>query len=354
MSLAILDDTGWYEVNYSMGEPYPWGDGRSMLSAPLATFPNSPPQRAFPRHYLCWEKKWKPQCNYDFLSKAFCSPAADFNCMSKDADDLAACRMREFVNPLNLSVRGDVPEFDYRYFKVGNASQRCEDEELNKLSESGRHGEVYGKDSMCAMSSLSRQSNEPDELRPGCHTMMCDAANNLMVRIGNEIRYCRVEDEQLEFDGFFGVFVCPNPQFVCGMKRFLKRTLVDGPMPTENPVKTVAPVPTVFPQPTQITAGEVFATVAPASSVYPKETDLPASTLVADVIVAWYHVSWVDMVLVLGIVVLLIAVGVAIRRRAITHRDPGESMAMMDAESASRTGPEPRLDIPLPPEQSGA
>jgi leishmanolysin len=60
MSLAMLDDTGWYEVNYAMGEPYPWGDGRSMLSAPLATFPNSPPQRAFPRHYLCWEKKWRP------------------------------------------------------------------------------------------------------------------------------------------------------------------------------------------------------------------------------------------------------------------------------------------------------
>jgi leishmanolysin len=58
VSLAILDDTGWYEVNYSIAEPYPWGDGRSMGVAPLAQFPNAPPQLAFPEHYLCWERRW--------------------------------------------------------------------------------------------------------------------------------------------------------------------------------------------------------------------------------------------------------------------------------------------------------
>jgi leishmanolysin len=118
VTLAILDDTGWYEINYSIAESYPWGDGRSMGVGPITEFPSAPP-----KHYLCWERQWKPSCHHDFLSKAHCSPVTDFICPKTDENFRQACDWWPFVNPLNLSFRGELSVFNYLDFKVENMSE---------------------------------------------------------------------------------------------------------------------------------------------------------------------------------------------------------------------------------------
>jgi hypothetical protein len=45
LSLAALQDTGWYSVDHSLAEPLPWGDYRSIVgSAKLRSFPIGEPE----------------------------------------------------------------------------------------------------------------------------------------------------------------------------------------------------------------------------------------------------------------------------------------------------------------------
>jgi hypothetical protein len=108
-----------------------------MNLAPLAAFPNQPPQLMFPKHYLCWERPSKPHCHHTVRAKAYCSPVADFNCASSSAEEEAACKWREFVNPLNRPFRGD---------DRLNYAERC-DKKNNRDIENG-HEEVSRPDSM--------------------------------------------------------------------------------------------------------------------------------------------------------------------------------------------------------------
>ncbi|OHT05557.1 Clan MA, family M8 [Tritrichomonas foetus] len=239
LTLSLLEDTGWYDVDYSRGELYAWGDGKSMGKGPLTTFINTAPQLSYPNHYLCWPGKTGSQCHYDFRSKAYCSPNAEYNCDSGKFEDKECCRMKEFTNPLNLPIRGDREEFDYLFFKVPNASLRCQDTKLNDLESSIISGELFSEDSMCAMSTLSKSSkltlnsskklDDSENEQPGCYKMMCSPSGKLFITVGSEIKECKGEDQTLTFDGFDGYLKCPPPDLLCGMKTFIKRPTIDEP-----------------------------------------------------------------------------------------------------------------------------
>jgi hypothetical protein len=332
LTLAALDDMGWYEVNFSMAEPYSWGDGRSMLMAPLTGFPRHAPQLAYPRHYLCWENNANGQCNHDYRSKAYCSPSSPFNCQGAGGHIPPACAMRAFVNPANLPIKGDVEEFDYLWFKVGNVSQRCEDVALNNPEIEARFGEVFGVDSMCAMSSLSAGNGTEQESMPRCFQMFCDEGNHLIVQVGNEMKYCRRSGELLEFNDFDGFLTCPKPQHICGMKRFLGR----------NPVPTRSPVPSG--ETLWADYDDVFAnwTDAPTPSFYPFETTLPTNSLSpSKEIPAARDRNLAIMYSTGAVLFLLICITIACirRRRAETPEELHDQVA-----APHRT--EPRLDIP--------
>jgi hypothetical protein len=343
LSLSLLDDTGWYEVDYSLGEPYAWGDGRSILSNPLRDFPNEPPQLAFPEHYLCWENTPRWHCNFDYISKGYCSPVADFRCPGSTSDDIAACRMRNFVNPKNLSVRGDVSEFDYLYFKVGNASERCDDVNLN-TAERSAEGEEFGVESMCAMSSLSRVNLT--EKVPRCYRMGCDAANNLIVQIGNEIRYCGAEGDELVFGGFAGAITCPKPEHICGMKKFLGRPIFRQPLPTEFPEQTAFPIESEFPPSTEVLGPDVNppATKSPIATVMPASTALPRATVWPLQTSNWaFSALNIGIGIVIGMGIMGLLVWIRGRRRV-------EVADAIEGHLVEPREPEPKLEIPIQPE----
>lgn len=251
LTLCVLYDTGWYDVNFSMAEPYPWGSGQSMLLPPMKKFPNKPPQLSYPAHYLCWPNdkntynnilqhqnitdiKGQTQgqnlnetldsflCHYDFMSKAYCSPVAPYNCSSNLSSDAECCKMKKFSNPRNFALRGDRAEFDYMIFKVPNVSLRCNDESLNDEFTRQTYGEEYGVNSMCAMSSLTSKehSGGTKKMLPRCYQMLCDIQQRLFINISNHIIQCHNEDENIKLKEFDGVLICPKPSNICGMKQF--------------------------------------------------------------------------------------------------------------------------------------
>lgn len=278
LTLAMLEDTGWYDVNYSMGELYPWGDGKSLGPRttnpsetphvqPLTNFINTAPQLAYPPHYLCWPgSEEKDLCHYDFRSKAYCSPLTAFNCDKPvNADDRKCCSMKPFTNPLNWPIRGDREEFDYLIFKVPNVSLRCQDRSLNYDPGTGKTGEYYSDDSMCAMSTLQKKPNDQleesqaperdeDHEFPGCYKMMCNQMNELFITVGDEMKRCESNEQRLTFSGMTGYLLCPDPMLLCGMKTFIKRPTLEEAelnnyteapyeLPTKN--KEVTPSPSI-------------------------------------------------------------------------------------------------------------
>ena len=256
LSLSILDDTGWYEVNYSMAEPYSYGDGKSMQTEPLKEFPIVAPQVSFPKHYLCWDEQVQSMCHHDFRSKAYCSPSTAWSCPGKGFDDSQACKMSSFVNPYNRPVRGARSEFDYLYFKVGNVSARCEDEELNGLDMNNLTGEEYGSDSMCVLSTLGANAEEKVP-QARCHVMKCDANDVIEIMIGNQTKYCHSANQKVVFEGYEGYVICPDPKLLCGMKKFLGKDMIDGDLTIEPPAtaeyytfEAVPTMPTGRPEPT--------------------------------------------------------------------------------------------------------
>ena len=220
LTLALLEDTGWYDVDYSMGEKYAWGDGKSMGKGPLTTFINTAPQISYPPHYMCLPNNTGEQCHYDFRAKAYCSPIATYNCTNSSADDQQCCKMKNFTNPLNWPIRGGREEFDFLIFKVPNVSLRCQDTSLNDQN-AVIHGEFFSEESMCAMSTLSKNEQDFDKPLPGCYFMKCDKEGNLLVTVGNSTQNCNYENKVLHFDGFNGQLYCPPPDLVCSMKNFL-------------------------------------------------------------------------------------------------------------------------------------
>jgi hypothetical protein len=210
--------------------------------------------------------------------------------------------MRNFVNPANLPVRGDVSEFDFLFFKVGYPDERCDDELLNLIADSETFGEEYGSDSMCAMSTLSLE-NETEEV-PRCYRMDCDKDNNLKIQISGETQSCQNEGDAIQFTGFVGTVICPKPELICGMKLFLHGSLQELP-----------PMPD-FPNPTQ----------------------LPSQPLARSL--SWWNIA------LPGIILLLVIIGAAYLRFR-RHAPVVEALANEYVEPP-RT--EPKLDIPIPDE----
>jgi hypothetical protein len=319
LTLSLLDDTGWYEVNYSMAEPYPWGDGRSLGLPPLSEFPRAAPQLVFPKHYLCWENETRKHCNYDYLAKAHCSRCDKFVCPGKTSDDKAACAMREFVNPVGLPIRGDIPEFDYLWFKLGEGGARCPDTELNNQTEFEMFGETFGPDSMCAMSSLARDGAVEPE--PRCLRMRCEDGR-VVIEIGKESRTCLREGDELVFKGYAGNVTCPNGTHICAMKSFLAgnrefRDDWDDAFPDPDlEIETVAP------------------DLGPEPDLDPEENAETTS---------WWSLANVGIAVVLSVIIVV----------ALWHlcckREPTMAEAMAaDLLESRPPDSEPRLDIPLP------
>ena len=66
--LSLIEDMGWYSVDFSLAEHLPWGNHESLNTAPLMDFPNKPPLSIFPHNYLVTNQQKKVGCSYDFKS----------------------------------------------------------------------------------------------------------------------------------------------------------------------------------------------------------------------------------------------------------------------------------------------
>jgi len=218
LTFSILEDTGWYDVDYSYAEPSPWGDGMSYEGHPIKGFLSEPVPLAFPKEYFCIPPHNHTRCNFDYLKKSFCISYVPEDCANpKTKEEIEFCNNRKFYDPLSWGYRGTVREIDYSIFAIPAHKEHCFDTSRNSYEKTLK-GELYSNHSMCLLSTLGK--NQSYELTPRCVPMWCNSDGQLAIHVDNQVRYCIKKGTKIYFGGYKGSMICPNPRKVCTMQKY--------------------------------------------------------------------------------------------------------------------------------------
>jgi hypothetical protein len=209
LSLAALEDSGWYGVNYSLAEPVMWGDYRSIVGAKLEDFKAfgyGPPVTSFPKHYLLSPQAVSQgrMCTFDHQGLAY------IRAYTRDCGNWRGgeCAYPEFYDPRNDGLYASMLP-DYALIALGQFGSWCKDgiDAPFAPSSGGAHGPAL----MCAMTS---------DTTAACFNMSCPSDTQLLIHVRNEARDCNETGTKVSFPGYYGNIICPDPAIVCGVLRY--------------------------------------------------------------------------------------------------------------------------------------
>lgn len=168
-TLKLLEDSGWYQINYSMAEPFFWGkdDGCSILSGDCRYHGNS-----------C-KNKGDEGCFYDYTFQAI-------------------CKTDKFSNYCTFFTGTDFNKHDCRVKE-------------NRDGNSDNLGEYFGLRSRCFNGSMRSGYRTHGNM---CYRSECQDGL-VVVRIGDKSYYCREEGEKISPPGYDGYVLCPNARDFC-------------------------------------------------------------------------------------------------------------------------------------------
>jgi len=205
ITLALLEDSGWYFPNYSYGERLLWGEnlGCDFVRASCGT--------GWPHEegagYFCTERD-KEGCTYDRTARGLCS--------MKNYNNLPE-KYRHLSDP---SLGGTVILADYCPFVRPYSNGFCTD---TSMQTSYITGDAAGPNSKCYMSRISIVPltvvvDVPAV--PLCYPTVCLSSERLAVKIGSYWTECPSNKTLTKVHGYFGSLDCPDAASMCGGNAF--------------------------------------------------------------------------------------------------------------------------------------
>ena len=168
-TLKLMEDSGWYQINYSMAEPFFWGKGEgcSILTGDCKYHGNS-----------C-AKKGDEGCFYDYTFQA-------------------VCKTDKFSNYCTFFTGTDFDRHDCRVKE-------------NRDTNSDNLGEYFGLKSRCFNGSMKSGYRSHGNM---CYRSECQGGK-VLVRIGTKTYQCLSEGQKISPNGFDGYVTCPDPKDFC-------------------------------------------------------------------------------------------------------------------------------------------
>ncbi|GMP45085.1 hypothetical protein CsSME_00013738 [Camellia sinensis var. sinensis] len=196
MTLALLEDSGWYQANYSMADRLDWGrdQGTEFVTAPCNLWKGA---------YHC-NTTQLPGCTYNREAEGYC-PIVSY---SGDLPQWA----RYFPQ---ANKGGQSSLADYCTYYVAYSDGSCTD--MNSARAPDRMlGEVRGHSSRCMASSLVRTGFVRGSMTQGngCYQHRC-INNSLEVAVDGVWKVCPAAGGPVQFPGFNGELVCPAYHELC-------------------------------------------------------------------------------------------------------------------------------------------
>ncbi|KAL3639226.1 hypothetical protein CASFOL_017133 [Castilleja foliolosa] len=196
MTLALLEDSGWYRANYSMADRLEWGrrQGTEFVTSPCNHWEGA---------YRCNSTQFSG-CTYNREAEGYC-PIVSY---SGDLPRWA----RYFPQP---NKGGQSSLADYCTYFVAYSDGSCTD--TNSARAPDRMlGEVRGGDSRCMASSLVRSGFVRGSTTQGngCYQHRC-LNNSLEVAVDGVWRTCPKAGGPIQYPGFNGELICPAYHELC-------------------------------------------------------------------------------------------------------------------------------------------
>ncbi|XP_060888031.1 ciliated left-right organizer metallopeptidase [Labrus mixtus] len=176
VTLAALQDTGWYNVDVSRAQSLVWGDGEGAMFGSLSTCQN----KSSP--FFCSGSGFG--CHYLHLHKGEC----------KTDQYLEGCRV---------------------YKPLKNGSECWKKENPRRSAEEDSTGEIFGFDSRCFFSSLTRQNRSQfpsfiSTVEGRCYRHRCTGPNRYQIHVsGSEWVECPAGGS-IQIEGYQGSVSCPD------------------------------------------------------------------------------------------------------------------------------------------------
>ncbi|KAL8230866.1 hypothetical protein R6Q57_000644 [Mikania cordata] len=198
MTLALLEDSGWYEANYSMADRLDWGQnqGTKFVTSSCNLWKGA---------YHCNTTQFSG-CTYNREAEGYC-PIVSY---SGDLPQWA----RYFPQ---ANKGGQSTLADYCTYFVAYSDGSCVDTNSARLPDR-MLGEVRGSNSRCMASSLVRKGFVRGSMTQGngCYQHRC-INMTLEVAVDGIWKSCPEVGGPVQFPGFNGELICPPYHELCGV-----------------------------------------------------------------------------------------------------------------------------------------
>ncbi|OMJ91261.1 hypothetical protein SteCoe_6240 [Stentor coeruleus] len=203
ITLALMQDTGWYSANYSYSQAPIWAKGQGCgifttkcITGGVANFPN-----------FCTDTNkgcdpmnlYRSKCNIKTYTTAL--PSA----------------YRYFTT---TTVGGDDSYFDYCGYKNHYSNGSCKNTGTSITLPSSYYGETIGSDSKCFDGTILKVGYTSSTLWHGsCYPTDCSGSAAVITVLGSSGPIsvtCPVNGGQVTVTGFNGYIVCPAYSVICG------------------------------------------------------------------------------------------------------------------------------------------
>ncbi|KAJ7966711.1 Leishmanolysin-like peptidase [Quillaja saponaria] len=196
MTLALLEDSGWYKANYSMADHLDWGrsQGTEFLTSPCNLWKGA---------YHCNNTQLSG-CTYNREAEGYC-PIVTYS-----------GNLPQWARYFTQANKGGQSSLaDYCTYFVAYSDGSCTD--TNGARAPDRMlGEVRGSNSRCMASSLVRTGFVRGSLTQGngCYQHSC-VNNSLEVAVDGMWKVCPEAGGPIQFPGFNGELICPTYHELC-------------------------------------------------------------------------------------------------------------------------------------------
>lgn len=198
MTLALLEDSGWYRANYNMADRLDWGrnQGTEFVTSPCNLWKGA---------YHC-NTTQSSGCTFNREAEGYC-PIVYYN------GDLP--HWARYFPQANQGGQSSLA--DYCTYFVAYSDGSCTD--VNSARPPDRMlGEVRGSSSRCMASSLVRAGfvRGSSAQGNGCYQHRC-RNNSLEIAVDGSWKVCPEAGGPIQFSGFNGELVCPAYHELCSV-----------------------------------------------------------------------------------------------------------------------------------------
>ena len=225
-TLSLLEDSGWYKVNYFTGGLMRFGKnkGCEFLNTDCANIRTL--KSNFKNEFCDFDEGNQPTCSSGRQSRTYCKSYLGLN--DKNYKRFGAWFGK--IEADNCPVSDVEVEEEKQVYYVGNCKygngkygthNNFGDENLSNEKYTEILGEKYGPNSFCALSNIlpmGEKEKHPsfiDSPRALCYPMFC-SSKSLTIQIFDEFIVCPREGGKVELSGkYLGYIYCPDYNLIC-------------------------------------------------------------------------------------------------------------------------------------------